>query len=222
VKLIQDSNMKINSLKVAGLYSFGPQQNFDDFSIFNLFIGKSDSGKTNALKILGDLKLEYAPVDHYLEQSYQNGEKNIKRLYTPKLEKNGFLIQNRQSTSATYKKLINIQYKEDNVDKAILFAEFNSILDFVDGDLFMYNHSLKLVELSKTDVELQNEFNIFCKSSASFLTPFSIWLSYIFEKTIIIQGNEMFHVLEGLWMVQKSIHELSKGMQNCIKLYKNI
>jgi predicted ATPase len=50
--------MQINQIRVSNLLSFGPDQVFDRFSRFNLFIGKNGSGKSNILRLIGELPTE--------------------------------------------------------------------------------------------------------------------------------------------------------------------
>lgn len=56
--------MIIDSVKVRNLLSFGPKEPLlVEFRKFNLFIGRNGSGKTNLLRILGDLKTEFSITD---------------------------------------------------------------------------------------------------------------------------------------------------------------
>jgi predicted ATPase len=50
--------MKINQIRVSNLLSFSPEQVFDRFARFNLFIGKNGSGKSNILRLIGQLPTE--------------------------------------------------------------------------------------------------------------------------------------------------------------------
>ncbi len=50
--------MRLDSLRVANLLSFGPEQHFDQFTKFNLFVGRNGSGKSNLLKLIGNLPTE--------------------------------------------------------------------------------------------------------------------------------------------------------------------
>lgn len=53
----------INSLSVRNILSFGPQQQiFPTFAGMNLFIGKNGSGKSNALRLIGDLTYKYKTI----------------------------------------------------------------------------------------------------------------------------------------------------------------
>lgn len=47
--------MKITKIEIADVLSYGHIQRINNIKQFNLFIGKNGSGKTNTLKILGDL-----------------------------------------------------------------------------------------------------------------------------------------------------------------------
>lgn len=52
--------MQIESIEVRNVLSFGPQkQEFQSFKTMNLFIGKNGSGKSNALRLIGDITFEY-------------------------------------------------------------------------------------------------------------------------------------------------------------------
>jgi predicted ATPase len=54
--------MQINQIRVSNLLSFGPEQVFDRFSRFNLFIGKNGSGKSNILRLIGQLPTEFDAI----------------------------------------------------------------------------------------------------------------------------------------------------------------
>ena len=72
--------MHITSLRVSNLLSFGPEQVFEQFSRFNLFIGKNGAGKSNLLRLIGKLPVEsgslsaeeYLPSGVYIEASAVN------------------------------------------------------------------------------------------------------------------------------------------------------
>lgn len=52
--------MFINSVEVRNLLSFGPQQqSMQNFKTLNLFIGVNGSGKSNALRLIGDIAFEH-------------------------------------------------------------------------------------------------------------------------------------------------------------------
>lgn len=54
--------MKITSLKLENVFSFGKEQELKNFSTFNLFIGKNGSGKSNVFNILCVLTSQYEDI----------------------------------------------------------------------------------------------------------------------------------------------------------------
>lgn len=54
--------MKIRSVRISKLYSFGPLKEFGNFTDFNLFIGPNGSGKTNALRVLAGLPFDFSSI----------------------------------------------------------------------------------------------------------------------------------------------------------------
>ncbi len=51
--------MKISGVEISYLLSFGKKQVIDGFSRYNLIIGENGSGKTNFLRIISGLELDY-------------------------------------------------------------------------------------------------------------------------------------------------------------------
>ncbi len=104
--------MKIKKIEIANILSFGHKQVIDNISQFNLFIGKNGSGKTNTLKIIGDLSLNFNLI-----------EGNIS-VWTAKIPREYQNTNVWQSKNGYFGDLI-IEFDNKSVDKKIIFQNAN-------------------------------------------------------------------------------------------------
>jgi hypothetical protein len=224
--------MKITSIKISKLLSFGPLQEIDGLKTFNLFIGKNGSGKSNVLKILEGLPMDYSLVE---------GEK-IKTLIKTLCEKllvregNVFSIsfprnyENRDCVSIP-KGILEIQgqleinYKTTNTHhpKKILFEESgDGILRHKDGDIKELTQKVSSIKLPESEVEFYKDLYLFLGSCITKpkLPLLNFGLYYIFglhywfeENGGFVQGKKL-----GGMQVETNTSDLPSGVLNCSKI----
>jgi AAA domain, putative AbiEii toxin, Type IV TA system len=153
--------MKINSIKIAKLYSFGPEQGLNDLSYFNLFIGKNGTGKTNIFKMLKEIPIEYK-IAGTLKTQFNTSDGNVEHfendIFKPSIVmlddfRNGFRkgVGNNDSIDGNFKGIYEIDYEEFEETaikkKKLLFQDDDFLYrDDVGGDRFNYDLYLRFVE----------------------------------------------------------------------------
>jgi energy-coupling factor transporter ATP-binding protein EcfA2 len=146
--------MKINSIKIAKLYSFGPEQELNDLSYFNLFIGKNGSGKTNIFKILKEIPFEYRSVGS-LKTQFKTFSEKVEHFENDVFKpfilvgddlRNGFQrgVWNNDSFDGNFKGILKIDYEEleeivSELEETVLKNTVlkNKVILFQDDD-FLY------------------------------------------------------------------------------------
>jgi len=126
--------MKINSVSIGNILSFGPQkQIISDFTKFNLFIGRNGAGKTNLQRVLGNLIVEPA-------NRCSTGEEQFWQL---QLDHNYQSNRSVRYNATIGDLIIDIDYERfDKKEENIIFK--NGIN--TSGDISWYKRVTKLIE----------------------------------------------------------------------------
>lgn len=222
--------MKINSLKVAGLYSFGPEQELNDFKTFNLFIGVNASGKTNVFKLLEGVELDYDIVKDtignpvFTSFEFFSGALSTSthiNTFTPTISSEQFnLVNNRFLHNANIKKSLEISYLDYNGSNALIKLEDcnGGHLRYIQGDIGLQKRCVKKLKKPQSEFEFYKDLVKFY--DGSWLPLFNFALFYIFGLKIRFLNNGGFvqNSNYGGGSVRENTTELSSGMLHCAQL----
>jgi energy-coupling factor transporter ATP-binding protein EcfA2 len=223
--------MKIKSLKISKFLSFGPLQVIEDFKTFNLFIGKNGSGKSNVLRILKGLPIDYHLVNGKITTQTQThrGGNQIRsvNVFTPSMIMQGY--GNREANSSDIKGLLEINYEViTNINQTtpeqrrIKFEDdADRIIRYEQGDVSDLPRSVSHIETPETEFEFYKDLSLFLGSNAKSNLPLlNFGLYYIFglhyrfdEKGTFVQGK----IYRG-GTVEENTESLPSGVLNCSKI----
>jgi hypothetical protein len=149
--------MIIESVTIKNILSFGPNATeLEDFRSFNLFIGRNGSGKTNALRILGDLKTEFS-IDNHNEQRWKaklpHDFQNLHAKFSSISSIGDLSIQYRDSYDSNLKKLIEFQ-EGDHVSGD--FTELRRLTTFIDSPISDFDLETRLYNLLDSQLNIIN------------------------------------------------------------------
>lgn len=224
--------MKINSLKVAGLYSFGPEQELNDFKTFNLFIGANGSGKTNVFKILEGVELDYDIVKDtsgnpvFTPFQFSFGAVSTltqTNIFTPTISSEKFnIVNNRFLHNANIKKSLEISYLDYNGESALIKLEDcdGGHLRYIHDDVGLQKRCIKKIKKPQSEFEFYKDLVKFYGSNVSWLPLFNFGLFYIFDLKIRFLNNGSFVQGSnyGSVNVEENTTELPSGILHCAQL----
>lgn len=179
--------MKIKKIEIANILSFGHKQVIDNISQFNLFIGKNGSGKTNTLKIIGDLSIDFDLIEENtpvwtakIPSEYQN--RNIKEFTLGSFGDLTIEFDN----EAIYKKIIfqnanHIQGEYNRLKNQIIYID-KPISDSKYYEIFL--KKFQDIGHMKNDPDMQ------------YLALLNFGLSYIFDDRFSIGDNSCLHAFD--------------------------
>jgi hypothetical protein len=228
--------MKIKSLKVGNIFSFGNEQELNDFSDYNLLIGKNGSGKTSTLKILKGLDVEYTILNNAsneIDTTYKmpvryfsgpvSEERNV-NLFIPNISTD-YINQGSIPSSGfpfkveiIYEQEIDGEIKEDT----ILFEDVAGSLRYVQGNIIWQHRCVIMIELSENEFEFYKDLSSFLGSKAKSKLPFlNLGLFYIFGLHYHFRQDGTFlqfksKNLSGI--VEEDTSHLPSGVLYCAKL----
>ena len=181
--------MKINSIKLAKLYSFGPLQEIKGFSTFNLFIGPNGSGKTNIFRVLSGLPYDFTKIGEVRVQSQTHTaglvEENV-TAFRPQFHE--MSVTNNEARSSDIDGYLEINYQTITSvhqttpeNKKILCADSaDGHMEFKSGDVFSYARRVAFISLPETDYEFFKDIGLFINRSDHWLNILNFGLNYIF------------------------------------------
>jgi AAA15 family ATPase/GTPase len=136
--------MKINSIKLANILSFGQEQNLEAFSDFNLFIGKNGSGKTNVLRLLGKLNISLENVEN---NSYvQNHQQELFTAYLDLSYKKRNSLQGESYLEVEYDVSQGSYLYKGNPIKNIVFRERDFKIKLEKGDIAKFKNQIIILD----------------------------------------------------------------------------
>jgi hypothetical protein len=195
--------MKITNLKIAKILSFGPLQEIDGLETFNLFIGKNGSGKSNVLKILKGLSVNYSMVAGKVKTSIQThrGGHQIKEVNvsTPSIFAEGH--ENRESRMSNIAGMLEINYELiTNIKqvvptkKRIRFVDdADRILRYEEGDISELARRVSYIEVPKSEFEFFKDLSLNLGNRAKIKLPLlNFGLFYIFGLNYIFMSDGTF------------------------------
>jgi energy-coupling factor transporter ATP-binding protein EcfA2 len=232
--------MKFESLKIAKILSFGHiQEELNDFSYFNLFIGKNGTGKTNIFKILQGLPFQFRRLSiielgrHFPSFNHKFLQNEGAYIFFPEIDFN--TIINRETKGSEGIGLLEINYSEitsvsQSVPdmKCIKFIEDTedshykygfSNLKYFEGDVTLFSRSVTNIKLPETEADFHKDLSLFGNDWKDYLTLLHFGLHYIFglhflfQPTTFVQGK-LVSGGEG----ETDIKNLPSGVLNCAKL----
>jgi hypothetical protein len=204
--------MKFKSLKVGKNFVFLDKQVFENFSNFNLFIGKNSTGKTLALNLLSGLDFKFKLGSNNLYSP--TNEKELSDMWYDKLENtsdsdyNGIYYEIEKNGETLQVELVN---NPDNPWRRI-----------ITGDVTVFNN-LEVIDPKVSVKDLILEIQNFCLTNKVHLPLLSFGFSYVFEALFSIQYQSSYQIIS---LIQKqpnsgdlsSISTLSSGHQFCLSV----
>lgn len=154
--------MKITSLKLSKLYSFGPEQELSDFSSFNLFIGPNGSGKTNLLRVLSGLPYDFSNIGDVCRLSSSHTAGIIQKTTTafvPTFHGMMNTVINRDAVISDIKGNLTINYEvttsaeqvAPKKEQIICSDSPDGHMQFDKGDVVLYARRVAKITLPETD-----------------------------------------------------------------------
>ncbi len=182
--------MKIIKIEIANIFSFGPKQEIDHINQFNLFIGKNGSGKTNTLRVLGDISLDYDSVEGNIEvttgQSRRTTPVWIAKIPRKNLNEN--VIQHEYDSIGD----LTIEFENEwmlhgkTVDKEIIFKNSNHF----QGNYALLKHHVTYLDKPISDSKYYEIFlESFNNDDITNLALLNFGIKYIFDDRLLIGGN---------------------------------
>lgn len=167
--------MKITSLKIAKLLSFGPQQDLRAFTSYNLFIGKNGTGKTNTFTILQGLDVDYEMVggsDFKIPLQTHDEVRQVNVFQPSVLLKN---YTNRQCYLSNIEAVLEIAYtlKSEGAPAAerISFTDDHQATPrYNGGDVSVLKKRVRLLKIPETDAEFYKGSCGWCHPQITFTT----------------------------------------------------
>lgn len=186
--------MFIKNVRVSNLLSFGPEpQEISDIRSMNLFIGRNGSGKSNALRLLGELPIE---VEHHVDR--QNVTGSCLSTTAPKMFPLSLARKFKFEQSPTsYQKIGDLRIEYANGGQSETSTD--RVIEFKDG---------LLIKSSIDDCERFSRGRIESEwDSAAFTSSFrtggdrcldnailNVGLGYIFQRKVMVDSSG--HLLE--------------------------
>jgi hypothetical protein len=223
--------MKITKIKVAKVLSFGPEQELDGFNIFNLFIGKNGSGKSNVLKILKGLSVNYSMSNGEIQIAIPTHREGTtirsQNFFTPNLFANGYT--NREAGMSDIKGLLEISYEiVTNINQTLPEKKTVKFQDNVDGFLLYEKGNINElaqmvsnIELPKTEFEFFKDLSLYIGEYAKHKLPLlNFGLYYIFG--LHYRFNETGTFIQSKTRESENVEDntenLPSGVLNCSKI----
>ena len=213
--------MKINSIKLANILSFGQEQNLRAFSDFNLFIGKNGSGKTNVLRLLGNLNISLENVEN--NSCVQNNTQELFTAYLDLSYKKRNSPQDESYLEVEYDVSQGSYFYKDNPKKNIVFKERDFKIKLEKGDIAKFKNQIIILDQYIPD-------NIFFKSLTELgkksinLKILNEGLCYIFDRSIGFLPNGSFLEVNNKHTNNPEFDytKLPSGFINCAKILTQI
>jgi hypothetical protein len=225
--------MHINQIQVSDLLSFGPEQSFDRFSRFNLFIGKNSSGKSNILRLIGQLPTEIHAIQGQATVKLLD-EASAIQTYHFRMQ-SGSQNRNRMHLSSPpYRPLVGnllIRYQlapspgdlPDNYE--ILFQDG----EHISGDFTHLQRLVEYIKLPKSDAEFYHDFGRNLRAHRKHIAFLNFGLFFVFGKHIIFHQDGTFGEVEnrkigqtsivgGNWSRSENYASLASGVFQCAKI----
>ena len=224
--------MKIDSLKIAGLYSFGSQQEFNNFKYFNLFIGENGSGKTNVFKILEGIGLDY----DIIREPNNNPEFRTFNFFSGKINTvttiNTFVpsisseyinsVNNRILHGSNLHKLMELIYTDNDGFKNLIKLEDcnGGNLRYIQGDIGLQKRCIKKLEKPQSEAEFYKDLVLFYGQGNIYLPLLNFGLCYIFGARFRFHSNGSFiqSFNYGSGNIENNSKELPSGTLHCAQL----
>lgn len=225
--------MKIKSLKVGNIFSFGNEQELSDFSDYNLLIGRNGSGKTSTFKILKGLDVEYKVLNNsvnILDTSYRIPVRNFSGLTNETRNVNVFLPeissdyinQGSISSSSGFYFKVELKYEQESdgeiKEDIILFEDVAGYPRFIQGNIHWQQKCVTMIELPENEFEFYKDLSSFLGSKAKSKLPFlNLGLFYIFGLYYHFRQDGTFlKNLSGI--IEEDTNHLPSGISYCAKL----
>jgi len=183
--------MQIKKIEITNILSFGHKQVIDNISQFNLFIGKNGSGKTNTLKIIGDLSIDFDLIEGNI--SVLTGEVSRSTpVWTAKIP-NKNQNQNAIQGNSGYFGDLTIEFDNEwmiggrTVDKEIIFQNSHHVQGDYTQLKYHITYLVKPISDSKYYEIFLERFND--TDNTSNLALLNFGMKYIFDDRLLISKN---------------------------------
>jgi energy-coupling factor transporter ATP-binding protein EcfA2 len=197
-------NTKINELQVSDLLSFGPKQTFSRFSRFNLFIGKNGSGKSNVLRLIGQLPIETESLAHPpLSVSLTDESGSLRQILAYQMHLSFSSINHSRHHVANYPNTYragNLSIKYQIKSSPCESPDCHEIIfesgELISGDL---NHLRRLVEyikLPKSGSDFYYDFARNLRANPKVIAFLNFSLFYIFQNHTVFLKDGRFCEIE--------------------------
>lgn len=184
--------MKITTLKISKLYSFGPRQELRDFSSFNLFIGPNGSGKTNVLRVLAGLPYDYSYIGQVPTQTQTHTAGTVIKktpAFTPIFGEMSNTVINKDVWISDVTGVLEIDYEEitstdQNTPKAKKIEcrdGPHGHMEFVSGDVMSYARHVHQVVPAETDLAFFKQLCTVLSANEQRRSILNFALFYIFK-----------------------------------------
>ena len=225
--------MRINSLTLSGILSFGPEQTLDSFTNFNLFIGQNGSGKSNVLKVLAGL-----PFDIYMDPNKSTildryGNPKHVNVFIPAVHELANTVINHDAKKSDIRYKLEIVYEQiTNVNQnaplsyRVFFDQSRDglTLDYIEGNVFHYASRASLVKIPETDHEIFKDIALNVSGQMMTRNILNFGLFYIFRQNFRFSENGTF--VQGKLgrggPVESELSNLPSGVSQFIKCMTRI